>query len=420
MAADAAERVDVLVVGAGPAGSTAAFRLAQAGHRVLVVEEHPCVGRPVQCAGLVSARVLELSGASATVTRQVRGATVFGPSLRSVEFRAAEPRAFVLDRAGLDAHLADRAARAGAEIRTSTRFDGRLADDPRGVRVLLHGPEGARQEVIARLVIGADGVTSAVARAFRLRRPVEILPAFEAEFPNSPGDPDLVEVYLGRSIAPGLFGWWIPDGRGGARVGVAADADGTPARMYFERLLAAIARRFGRPLANPTAFVAAGIPIGRLPKCVGPRVLLVGDAAAQVKPLSGGGIFTGMRAAELAASVAAEALEAEDLSERRLAAYPRRFEAELGDEFRRALYLRRVYARLQDRELDALVDVLRAGHLGGTIVAFGDIDFPTHVARQLLRESPGLVRLLPKALGAFVAPGAGSFEAPALDPGPLR
>ena len=420
MAVGGPETVDVLVVGAGPAGSTAARLLAEAGARVVVVEEHPTVGRPVQCAGLVSSRVLDLSGAVGTVVRPVRGATVFGPSLRSVAFLAPEPRAFVIDRAGLDVHLADRAAAAGAEYRVSTRFDARIGEDGRGVRVRLHGPDGEDHDLVARLVVGADGVTSAVARAFRLRRPVEILPAFEAEFPTSAGDPETVEVYLGRSIAPGLFGWWIPDGRGGARVGVAADADGTPARVYLDRLLAVLARRFGRPLANPTAFVAAGIPIGRVPRCVGPRVVLVGDAAGQVKPLSGGGIFTGMRAAEIAASVARQALAEDDLGDRRLIEYPRRFDAELGDEFRRALYLRRLFCRLTDRELDALVDVLRASDLGGTIVAFGDIDFPSHVARQLLRESPGLLRLLPKALGAFVAPAASGFAAPELDLGPRR
>ena len=409
------DAVDVLVVGAGPAGSTAAARLAKSGHSVRVVEEHPKVGYPVQCAGLVSQRVLDLAGSNSMVRRPVHGASVFGPSLESITFRADSPRAFVIDRAGLDIYLADRAARAGAEIRTSTRFDAVEAGSEGRLNVHLRAPDGSGEEVRARLVIGADGVASAVARAFRLRRPVEVLPAFEAEFPESPGDPDLVEVYLGRTFAPGLFGWWIPDGSGGARVGIAADADGTAARRYFDRLLDYLASRFGRRLANPTAYLVSGIPIGAMPRTHGRQVLLVGDAAAQVKPLSGGGIFTGMRCAEIAADVAGEALARGDLSEASLAEYDRRWRSELGEEFRRALYLRRLFTRLSDDELDRVVHALKGAHLTATIVAFGDIDFPTHVVRELLKESPGLVRLLPKALGAWVSAGPGPYRAPPLD-----
>jgi len=412
------DEVDVLVVGAGPAGSTVAARLAKAGHSVRVVEEHPKVGYPVQCAGLVSQRVLDLAGSDSMVRASVRGANVFGPSLESIAFRAESPKAFVIDRAGLDIHLADRAARAGAEIRTSTRFDAVDGESGDRLTVRLRGPDGSPQEVRARLVIGADGVSSAVARAFRLRRPVEVLPAFEAEFPESPGDPDTVEVYLGRKLAPGLFGWWIPNGAGGARVGVAADADGTPARRYFDRLLDSLEHRFGHRLAHPTAYVVSGIPIGTLPRTHARRALLVGDAAAQVKPLSGGGIFTGMRCAEIAADVASQALSKGDLSEASLAEYDRRWRGELGEEFRRALYLRRLFTRLSDDELDRVVHALKGAHLAATIVAFGDIDFPTHVVRELLRESPGLVRLLPKAVGAWVS--AGPYRAPELDFGSRR
>jgi len=399
--------VDVLVVGAGPAGSTAAHRLASQGHGVLVVEEHPSVGIPVQCAGLVSQRALDLAGSTGMVRTAVRGATVFGPSLGSVSFKAPEPRAFVIDRAGLDLYLADRAAKAGAEYRTSTRFD-RLKGTEAGRSIVeLTGPDRQTLVVRARLVVGADGVASAVARAFRLRRPVEILPAFEAEFPRSPGDPETVEVYLGRRLSPGLFGWWIPDGNGGARVGVAVDADGTSAREYYERLVVHLERRFGVRFASPTAFLVSGIPIGLVPKTHGPGVLLVGDAAAQVKPLSGGGIFTGMRCAEIAATVAHDALQRGDVSAVSLAEYERRWHAEFGEEFHRALYLRRLFQRLDDADLDRLIAALQGSELASTIVAFGDIDFPTHVARQLLRQSPSLVRLLPKALGAWVSAGTG-------------
>ncbi|MCI4355073.1 MAG: NAD(P)/FAD-dependent oxidoreductase, partial [Thermoplasmata archaeon] len=286
------------------------------------------------------------------------------------------------------------------------------------VRVRATRVGGEKVTIDSQLVIGADGVTSAVARAFRLRRPVEILPAFEAEFPESPGDPDQVEVYLGNSIAPGLFGWWIPDGAGGARVGVAASPGTVTARAYYEKLVEQVGRRRGTPLRNPTSFLVSGIPIGTVPRTYGDRVLLVGDAAAQVKPLSGGGIFTGMRCAELAAEVAHEALTHGGPTRAALRPYDDRWRAELGEEFRRALYLRKLFLRLSDAELEQIVATLDAADLRASIVAFGDIDFPSHLARQLLRQSPSLLRLLPKAVGAWL--GSSGVVAPDLDEGPRR
>lgn len=410
------DRCDVAVVGAGPAGSTAAFELARRGHSVLVVEEHPQVGEPVQCAGLVSQRVLDLAGDRRFVRQPVRGASVFSPTLKSVAFHAPSPRAFVIDRAGLDVFLAERASNAGAQVRTGLRFGG-LDGRPNGsTRLRLIDRDGVSSAVEARLVIGADGVASAVARAFRLRRPVEILPAFEVEFGRSPGDPESVEVYLGNQVAPGLFGWWIPDGAGGARVGVAVHARPPNAKEYCGRLEQLLERRFGQPLGDRRRELVSGIPIGNVPHLVAERALLVGDAAAQVKPVSGGGIFTGMRAAQIAAEVADAALRANELGVARLHEYEARWTAEFGEEFSKALYLRRLLTRLTDADLERVVEALRAAGMSESIVAFGDIDFPTGVARALLRQSPSLVRLFPKALSALLAPGV--LRAPDLEPGP--
>lgn len=410
--------VEVLVVGAGPAGSVVAYELARRGHQVVVLEEHGRVGYPVQCAGLVSERVLEIAGGRGMVRRPVHGASVFAPSLRSVSFSAAEPRAYVIDRAGLDIHLADRAANAGATFEPGIRFDRLIGQTAAGSTNRVVDMEGNASEIHARLVVGADGVASTVARAFRLRRPVEVLPAFEAEFGESPGDPDQVEVYLGNQLSPGLFGWWIPDGAGGARVGVAVRAGPVTARAYYERLLRHLAQRFGTELRAPTNYVVSGVPIGVVPRTSGAGVLLVGDAAGQVKPLSGGGIFLGMRCAQIAASVAHEALAASDLTAGSLARYDAAWKAELGDEIGKALYLRRLMLRLTDADFERIVEALQTAEMKASIVAFGDIDFPTHVARDLLRQSPSLVRLFPKALSALRASGVPTL--PELDPGPLR
>ena len=395
------DEVEVLVVGAGPAGSTAAYGLARRGHDVLVVEEHSRVGHPVQCAGLVSDRVLALAGDRSFVRTTVRGATVLSPSLRPLSFAAEEPRAHVIDRAGLDEHLANRAARAGARFATATKFVRRSASRGTAGAVDLVDTEGRTQSLRPRLVIGADGVASAVARGFRLRRPVEILPAFEAEYGDSPGNPDEVEVYLGRRVAPGLFGWWIPDGQGGGRLGVASEAKGTTARKYYERLLEQFATRHGRQPRSLTQYIVSGIPIGSVPRLSADGVLLVGDAAAQVKPLSGGGIFTGMRAGEIASEIAHRGLTGDDISAAALAEYDRAWRNEMGPEFERALYLRRIFSRLTDDDLERLVEALQGAELLRSIVAFGDIDFPSRVAWQLFRQSPSLVRLLPKAVSAF-------------------
>lgn len=412
------ERVETLVVGAGPAGATVAHDLAAAGREVLVVEEHGRVGRPVQCAGLVSRRVLELGDAARVVRAPVHGAAVFAPDLTSIAFTAPQPRAYVIDREQLDVHLADRAARAGARFETGTKFVTRVSGDAEGSVVRLVDGQGRDRELHARLVVGADGVASAVARAYRLRRPVEVLPAFEAEFPVSPGDPDRVEVYLGRAFAPGLFGWWIPDGTGGARVGLACSAGPVSAREHFERLLVHLERRFAVRLRNPTSFLVSGIPIGVLPRTHTDGALLVGDAAAQVKPLSGGGIFTGMRCAQLAARTAVDALRAGDVSAAALAPYEAAWRAELGEEFAQTMYLRKLFLRLTDADLTRIVTALNEAGMAESIVAFGDIDFPSHVARRLLRQSPSLFRLFPKALGALIA-SAPAF-APDLEPGPRR
>lgn len=398
------DKADVVVVGAGPAGSTFAYHIARQGWNVILLEEHPLIGRPVQCAGLVSQRVLDMAGTSKMVRHHLGGATIWGPAMHPLKFQAGETRAHVISREELDFLLAERAARHNVSIRTNCKFR-RISAPSTATRptmtVEVETP-GGNTEIETRLLVGADGVASTVARKLRLHRPIEILPAFEADIPFPAAAQDEVEIFLGRHLAPGFFGWSIPDGEGNVRVGVGTSArQGVLAIDGYHQLVRTMEKIHKSKFPGPIRTIVSGIPVGKVPKISTDHGLLIGDAAAQVKPLSGGGIFTGMRAAEIAAEVAHQALDAGDLTAARLRPYDTKWEEELGEEMERALYFRRLFMQLGDRELDRLLEVLRDSKLVSTIVAFGDIDFPTVTVRELLRQSPALVRLVPKAVSAY-------------------
>ena len=148
---------DVIVVGAGPAGSTAAGQLARAGLQVALLEEHGEVGRPVHCSGLVSPRALQIAGLAeeAIALRRYRAARIWGPGGGTLSIRSETVQAVVVDRARFDQALAARAVEAGAALMLETRATGfeRIGGD---IRVRVRTPQGERQ-LRARLLVGALG-----------------------------------------------------------------------------------------------------------------------------------------------------------------------------------------------------------------------------------------------------------------------
>ncbi|MEC9353631.1 MAG: NAD(P)/FAD-dependent oxidoreductase, partial [Candidatus Thermoplasmatota archaeon] len=153
--------IDALVVGAGPSGSRAAWKLAEAGYSVAIAEEDERVGDPCQCAGLVTPRTLDYLGYRLPVLQEMRGARLWGPYDSYLEFEALETKALVIDRPALDRSIAARAEKAGAEIWTGTRYTRGWRDNG-GMVAELRDKSGMRQ-VQTRLLIGADGPASRVA-----------------------------------------------------------------------------------------------------------------------------------------------------------------------------------------------------------------------------------------------------------------
>ncbi|MGQ0536616.1 MAG: geranylgeranyl reductase family protein, partial [Methanobacteriota archaeon] len=302
------------MVGAGPVGSHAARLLAEAGHTVALFEEHEAVGLPVQCSGLFTPRVFEEVGRSVdkVKTNRIRGAHLHSPRGKTVTVEGADVKLWAVDRAAFDRTLAEFAVDAGADRSLGSRVTG-FVRDADGVRLSVKRREGT-SEVTCRLLVGADGVQSQVARAFGLTPPLQLLSCYGAEMDGVVQDPEFVEMYAGLGTAPGFFSWIAPTGPTSAKVEVGVFRAPRAAKYYWQRMFhdarSAPRLRDARPLYE----IAACIPLGPAKKTVADRVATVGDAASQAKPVSGGGVYTGLRCARHLATVASEALTKDDLS----------------------------------------------------------------------------------------------------------
>lgn len=377
---------DAVVVGAGPAGSSAAAAVARAGFQVLLLEEHAQIGIPLHCSGLVTQRTLdEASVGEEIVLNRVVGAHIFAPSGRQLTLGDGTTRALVIDRVGLDRALVDKAQEQGVHLMTNAKV---VAVERNGSwATMTVERNGANINVSARLVIGADGANSRVARTLGMEGYVEHVVGLGAEGTLRGADSEHVQVFVGKSIAPGWFAWTIPLGGDSVRLGVGTSNDMKPADC-LEHLFQTHADHLAG--WKPTRWTGGTIPIWSRRRIVQSGVMLVGDAAGQVKPTSGGGIYPSLVSARLAADVACDALTNDDLSARALGAYPRAWQKIFGREFRRGEDLRRVYTSLDDRDFDRLLRIFGNKRLLRIVNKYGDIDFPGGLFQRLTRLAPAL------------------------------
>jgi len=274
---------DVIVIGAGPAGNGVARKLAVLGHDVVVLEARERIGDKL-CTGIVG--------------------TV--PSGKAVRFDMGRTYAHVVDRVGFVASIAQSAQEAGAEYPPERKVT-QVAVDKGGVEVRAWA--GQREEVFTgKALVLANGFGSGFARSLGLG-PVEDY-VLVAQVEVKTYDVEETELYLGRRFAPGFFGWMVPTHPGNALIGVMTRRDplvrlrDLVSKLTSDGKIAGVTKqpsKWGMPLKPPS-------------KTYGDRVLVVGDAAGQVKPTTGGGIYYSLLCGEMAADTLHEALDREDLA----------------------------------------------------------------------------------------------------------
>ena len=390
---------DVVVVGAGPIGSTAARYAAKNGASVLMVEDHGSIGSPVGCTGLLSTRALsecDVEPSETFVLNKVRGAFVHPMNGEELQIDGKETKAYVVSRKIFDRTLANMAAKEGVEISLKTRATG-IEKNIRE-QYLQITQEGVERKIRTKVIIAADGVRSNIAKIAGLGQVDKVLSGIQIEGAYQSHDTDFVELFVG-SQAPGFFAWTVPVSEEISRIGIAIDAGQKSAQECLENLLKTNKHLSSRYNGGNLDIVMGGIPIGPLDNTYSDGVLIVGDAAGQVKPTSGGGIYTGAICAKIAGEVAAMAALENDTTAMRLSEYDRRWRAEIGKELALGMRIHKFIGGLKDEEMDELINSMNEPQILDTITIYGDMDHPSILIKKLL--NPANSRSLFRIFRAF-------------------
>ena len=378
--------IQVAVIGAGPAGSTAAEAAAARGVEVALIDRKNEIGSPVQCGGFIPA-VHELrdlmQGAvlpdalvnipERCIFHRTKLQRLYAPSGKSKEF-AVDGR--VVDRKAFDRYLAYRAVRAGATVLPATRAKLNSGE------VCLSGHFS--DKIKPAVVVGADGPSSCIGRSIG-RQTGEMGVCLEYEMADVDIDADAVEMYFGTRYAPGGYAWIIPQGQDVANVGI-----GVRVSFLGKQKLPQVLGKFikehpvagkmlgrGEVLAVMRGMVPSDGMRGDIQR---DNVLLAGDAAGHVMATSGGGIPLAMVAGRIAGEVTAGFLKGQT----RLEEYQSRVQAEFGKELERSVQIRRIVdlAMHSDRAMDALFGVLEADDIKS--IMRGQVPDALHMIQQLI------------------------------------
>jgi digeranylgeranylglycerophospholipid reductase len=393
---------DVVVVGGGPAGCMAAKYAAKGGVSTLIIEEDAEIGKPVQCAGLISKRAIDESELKRTsfINCELKGAIIHSHSHEvRIESPSPEKRAFAIDRSVFDTELANEAQKNGADVLLKSKVKG-IKKKERETRLTIS--TAGEEAISARVVIGADGTRSAVSKMAGMNVTKNFLNCVQLEG-GYEIDENVAEIFVGKRIAPGFFAWTIPIDENNARIGLCIDKRFSPHSnplLFLKRNLAqhpVIAKRYKGGSSHCTAGTIP-IPAGLLRRGgqtvrigAGVGIMLVGDAAAQVKPITGGGVYYGLKCGKIAGAIAAKACLTGNMKV--LKTYEKRWRKEIGWEIAFGLKVHRLRCVMSDKDFDTIFRTLSRGDVLARITRKGDMDYPSVALRGLLKH-PRLITLM--------------------------
>jgi len=390
------EKFDAVIIGAGPAGCAAARKAASMGAKVLVLEREDGFGKRV-CGEAISEGALVDAGIGRSpdfISNEIERVRIHAPDRsRFVEFSRRDVdmgAGFIIRKDAFLERMADAAMGEGADFRLrSAALD--ISGGAGDWRVKVGSGGGGAYEVGAPLLIGCDGVNSTVARRFFDRSGYRVIACLQYTLSPCSIEEDVLEFFLGKGVAPGGYAWIFPKGDGVANVGLGSR--GRPAKGLLEGFLASHADKFHG--SKRIREGAAPVPVsGQLRSVVRDGLMICGDSAGQVIPLTGAGIHSSIVAGSIAGEVASKAIREGDVSRGRLAEYELRFGEEWGRRISKSLKALRVLEELSDEDLNSLAGILKAED----VLDLANGLNVERVARRLLRHPVFAAKIASKLL----------------------
>jgi len=357
---------DVVIVGAGPAGSVTARFAAETGAKVLMIDRRPEIGIPVLCGEGISQRIDNwgmLEG-SDWIASKMDGAKIFAPDDTMVTLSkemAGNETGYVVYRDRFDKELARQAGKAGAEVLLRTEALGFEKKNKR-ITAIKATKDGESFAINTDVVVAADGVESKVGSWAGIKTrlsPHDLETCFQYTLENVDYESDYCEFYLGKKRAPGGYVWSFPKGNGMFNVGIGILASLSSPGKAKQLLDVFINKHKIYKNGTVVRMLSGAVPVAEPVETVTDQVILVGDAARHADPITGGGLTTSLEGGRIAGEVIGQAINHQQFDKESLMEYETRWKEAFGQKLLRNYLVKEIMLDFDDKTLNMLADSLK-------------------------------------------------------------
>ena len=366
------ETFDIVVIGAGPAGNSAAFHLAKSGYNVAVIDKRQEIGNKL-CTGIIGNNCVELFEPEPShIYKKVKSATLVTPAGTAHKITKPNVQGYIVNRSAYVSSIGEKARDNGATYilgKTVTNISNNFSSASVEFRT-----EGIKESINCKVIIIATGFNSSIPTMVGLPNINNRGYMIGAQAEVSLTKPTNTQVYLGHKVSPGSFGWLVPLDNLNCLVGIASrNKLNGHMRTFLDNL-----QQSGKINTSDVKIKKWGIPIKPLSKTYSNRVLVIGDAAGFTKPTTGGGIYYGILSGEISANVIKRCFELKDFTESNMKKYESEWKKRLGKELKIGYYARSIFEKLSASQIEKLVNNLTSETNPTSKILLNNFSFDWH------------------------------------------